>query len=182
MNSRRSKFTLFVLMAGLCCIASLAANVAAQENIRVGAIFLKADVGKQYGLCPLPVKFNGYISARGRGTVKYTFTRSDGATAPVYSMYFDRSGTKPVSTDWILGDASALPYYQGWQALKIVSPVELESSHSTGAFAVSCAQPSKDLDAARAYNNFRVTYVSLKPDLAKFTGRCPVLAKFTGYI
>jgi len=31
------------------------------------------------GPCPLKVVFNGYITTDGPGTVKYTFTRSDGA-------------------------------------------------------------------------------------------------------
>ena len=46
--------------------------------------------------------FRGYITADGPGRVKYTFTRSDGATGPVYIMDFKRAGTQAVTTDWTL--------------------------------------------------------------------------------
>jgi hypothetical protein len=87
------------------------------------------------GCCPTTIKFSGKITVNGRGTVQYTFTRSDGATGPTHSLTFDAAGTKDVSTSWTLGGAS-LPTYSGWQAIKIVSPNPMESSRA--AFRLAC--------------------------------------------
>lgn len=138
-TTKLQRFTLFILICGLILIVSQLVKVAAQEDFRVTEVFLKADDGRPTGKCPMPVKFNGYITANGAGTVKYTFTRSDGATAPVYELTFEKAGTKPVSTGWTLGDASALPRYEGWQTIKILSPNEMESSRETGSFVLNCA-------------------------------------------
>lgn len=75
-------FILFILLCGLTGIGLLPVKVAAQEDFRLTEVFFKADNANLTGKCPLPVKFNGYITANGKGTVKYTFTRSDGATSP----------------------------------------------------------------------------------------------------
>jgi hypothetical protein len=61
----------------------------------------------------------------GRGTVNYTFERSDGATAPTYTLYFPSAGTKEVSTSWTLGRS-----YSGYQKLKVIAPNSVESSES----------------------------------------------------
>ncbi len=120
---------------GLTFIAS-----AHRQDVRVTEAFLKADDARMSGPCPMKVVFNGYITANGPGTVKYTFTRSDGARAQAYAMEFKEAGRQAVSTDWTLGDASALPRYEGWQALKILSPNDMESSHETGSFSITCGQ------------------------------------------
>jgi hypothetical protein len=98
-----------------------------RQDFRVTDAVLKADNANLSGTCPLKAAFNGYITTNGPGTVKYTFTRNDGATGPIYAMEFKEAGRQEVSTDWTLGDASALPHYVGWQAIKILSPNELKS-------------------------------------------------------
>jgi hypothetical protein len=142
------------VLAILLCISILAAVAlvpglarrasASQEEARVTAASLKADDARPAGPCPVTVNFSGYIKTAGPGTVKYTFTRSDGATAPVFMLEFKEAGTQNVTTSWTLGDATALPEYSGWQAIKILSPNTLESSHETGSFRVACggAQPT----------------------------------------
>lgn len=123
-------------------LATLPAIVAAQGSFAVTEAFLKADDAKMSGKCPIRVNFTGYITANGAGTVKYTFVRNDGATAPVYALDFKAAGTQAVSTDWTLGDAAVLPYYEGWQTIKILSPNELESNRETGKFSISCGSAS----------------------------------------
>lgn len=98
---------------------------------------LKPEQFENVGQCPVTVKFTGYITTNGPGTVKYTFTRNDGATAPVFRLDFDAAGTKPVSTTWTLG-GPGLMEYSGWQRIKILSPREFESSIETGSFKVAC--------------------------------------------
>jgi hypothetical protein len=111
-----------------------------RQDFRVTEAFLKADDARMNGPCPLKVVFHGSITTDGPGTVKYTFTRSDGASGPAYAMEFKEAGTQGVSTDWTLGDAIALPRYDGWQSLKILSPNEMESSQKTGSFSITCGQ------------------------------------------
>lgn len=156
-------------------IAALALPVAAAEVFKVTDAFLKADDGTPTGKCPLLVKFNGYITANGAGTVKYTFTRSDGATGPIYTLSFKSAGTKPVSTDWTLGDASVLPHYEGWQAVKILSPNDLESSHATGSFVLNCGgaqqrkspSPSSQARFRVTINGFKVLHQSIDDALER---------------
>ncbi len=87
------------------------------------------------GCCPAKISFSGRITVNEKGTVRYTFTRSDGATAPAQSLTFDAPGSKPVSTTWTLGGAS-LPTFSGWEAIKILSPNPMESNKAT--FRVTC--------------------------------------------
>ena len=124
-------------IACLLSIFSLAFIASAhRQDIRVIEAMLTADDARLSGPCPIKVVFNGYIKTNGPGTVKYTFTRSDGATAPVFTMDFKEAGRQPVSTDWTLGDASVLPHFAGWQAIKILSPNELQSDRA--AFKGTC--------------------------------------------
>ena len=118
---------------------SLAAAVPPQ-GLSVTGVSLRPEVAKNVGGCPVTVNFNGLITAKGRGTVKYRFIRSDGATSGVRTLDFADSGSQPVTTTWTLGDAALLPFYEGWQAVQVLSPNELESSHTDGAFVVSCGK------------------------------------------
>jgi hypothetical protein len=149
------------LLCGLIGTSSLQVKVEAQKDFRVTEVFLKADNAKLTGKCPLPVKFNGYITANGKGTVKYTFTRSDGATSPIYTLDFKEAGTQSVATDWTLGDAAALLRYEGWRAIKILAPNEMESSHKTGSFMVNCVS-APTLPGPSNSARFRVTINGFK--------------------
>ena len=117
---------LAVVCLSLIFILAFGAS-AHRQDFRVTDASLKADNERLSGPCPLKAAFNGYITANGPGTVKYTFTRNDGATGPSYEMEFKEAGKQAVSIDWTLGDAGALPHYVGWQAIKILSPNELKS-------------------------------------------------------
>ncbi len=143
MMTRKSFIAIFILtLATALPPAGSRASLAQKERVKDAG--LKADEAQVNGQCPVTVRFTGYVTATGPGIVKYTFTRSDGATGPVFTLEFKEAGTQYVTTSWTLGDASALPTYEGWQAIKILSPNELESSHETGRFAIACqgAQPT----------------------------------------
>lgn len=160
-------------LLGLMMMSQITA--AAQKDFRVTEAFLKADDAKMNGKCPIRVNFTGYITTNGAGTVKYTFARSDGATAPVYTLDFKAAGTQTVSTDWTLGDASALPVYDGWQTIKILSPNESESSRETGRFSIACGksgeteEKKKSSEKKKSQINF-VVDASLKPDFQQMSG------------
>lgn len=120
-----------------------------RQDFRVMEAMLTADDARMSGPCPIKVVFNGYIKTNGPGTVKYTFTRSDGATAPVLTMDFKEAGRQPVSTDWTLGDARLLPHFEGWQTIRILSPNDYESNKAK--FEIDCkAGKEKQPDAQPA--------------------------------
>jgi hypothetical protein len=174
----RAKLTLagisamaILLVACASLTASIAPVSAAYEPGRVTAIFLKADDARPTGACPVTVTWRGYIKVNGPCRVQYTFTRSDGANAPVETIEFREAGTREVSTTWTLG-GSKLPDYRGWQALKVVYPHVMESSHETGSFEIHCGTSEA----------FRVTSAVLKADSYENSGVCPVTVNFRGSI
>ena len=139
---------IFVLVgvAGMLALVSLPFIASAhRQDSRVTEAVLTADNPRMSGPCPLKVVFSGHVTTDGPGTVKYTFTRSDGARGPAFSLEFKEAGTQAVSTTWTLGDATTLPHYEGWQAVQIFTPNEMESSHKAGAFSITCT--SKDSDS-----------------------------------
>jgi len=111
-------------------------RVIAGWQARAIGVQLKADNANQNGPCPITINFRGYIKSSAPGTVKYTFTRSDGATAPVFTLEFKDAGIQEVTTSWTLGEPPVLAAYEGWQAIKVLSPNQLESNHETGSFAI----------------------------------------------
>jgi hypothetical protein len=99
---------------------------APEQSLQVTSAKLISSPEVYDGQCPVTLKFNGEITANGKGQVQYTFIRSDGATAPTYTLDFNGADTKPVDTTWTL----SLPAFNGWVAIKILSPNELESEHA----------------------------------------------------
>jgi hypothetical protein len=95
--------------------------------------------------CPAVIKFTGMISVTAPTTVQYKFIRSDGASAPVQTLVFDKPGKKPVTTTWTLGGPE-LPTYEGWEAIKIISPRQVASNKAS--FSITCAgqQPGNKPD------------------------------------
>jgi len=110
----------------------------AQSSFRVEGAGVEASPTAYSGACPGVIKFSGKIQANGKGRVKYTWLRNDGATAPVEYIDFTEAGVKYVSTTWTLGDARVLPNYSGWQQLKILSPNEYLSNKAE--FKLTCKQ------------------------------------------
>jgi hypothetical protein len=134
------KRKLFVAISIASLIASLftSGRVSATQEFPVEGAGLEADPTSYSGPCPGLIKFKGKIQASAAGRVKYTWVRSDGATAPVEFVDFDAAGVKYVETTWTLGDASALPHFEGWQQIKILSPNELLSNQAK--FVLDCKQ------------------------------------------
>ena len=106
-------------------LLAVVASSSLADDFRVTNAFLKADDARMSGPCPLRVVFNGDITTNGPGIVRYTFTRSDGATDPIFTLGFSRAGTQSVSTTWTLGGIG-LPRVARWQAIKILSPNDME--------------------------------------------------------
>ena len=98
-------------------------------DFRVLEVYLRADPFDYVGPCPVTIRFTGRISVvGGSGTVSYKFLRSDGASAPIQTLEFDKSGSKTVSTTWRLGGQGTT--YSGWQSIKIFEPQEKNSNRA----------------------------------------------------
>ena len=111
--------------------------VTKEEQLKIKAE-LEVERSPLAGPCPLLVNFYGYITTSGPGQVKFIFTRNDGASSQVQALDFKEAGTQKVSTNWTIGDFKLLPHFEGWQAIKILSPIEFESAHAN--FMIDCKQ------------------------------------------
>lgn len=135
-----SMFALFALLVTHFVASSNISVVRAQQAFKVTEVFLKADNPHPTGLCPVTVNFRGYIKTDGPGTVKYIFTRSDGATSQVNYLDVKEAGTQEVATTWTLGGIG-MEDYEGWVAIKVLSPNEIMSSNQAGlagSFGMKC--------------------------------------------
>jgi hypothetical protein len=144
MSDRKIKSLLQVLCVSALVIIS-SHSVSAQTFVfRVTDTFLKAD-NPQSGRCPATVTFHGYITANGPGTVRYTIAHSIGPGVPhdagTREMIFTAAGTQRISTTWTFSDLGTASHYDGWEAIRILSPTPMESSHVTGAFSLNCPVP-----------------------------------------
>ena len=110
-------FTVFTLLTSGSTNASAAS--------RVVSVTLRAERLAITNRCPTTVDFRGSITMNARGMVRYTFERSDGATAPVYTLFFPSAGTKEVSTTWTLGRS-----YSGYEKLRVLAPNSMESGEA----------------------------------------------------
>lgn len=145
---------------------STAIGLSHQSEFQVTSTGMKADSYNNGGPCPITVGFGGWITTSGPGTVRYTFIRSDGATAPEETLSFERAETKMLRTNWTLDRG-----FSGWQAIRILSPNEIESNRAE--FNTKC-------DGVVAA--FGVTEASLKADRHDYKGPCPTTVGFGGFI
>jgi Caspase domain len=90
------------------------------SGFRVTQVTLYPTPGSFAGHCPLAIRYRGVIVASGPGTVRYTFVRSNNATAPVSTLQFDSAGDKEVFNTWQVGGSGRT--LELWQALKILDP------------------------------------------------------------
>ncbi len=94
------------------------------------------------GICPAEIKFKGTITSEKPGKIQYRFIRSNGTLLPVETLEFSTPGAKEVDGSWIAGDTETSSY-EGWQAIRIVYPEEVESNKAR--FKMICDQNMPDL-------------------------------------
>jgi hypothetical protein len=106
------------------------------------------------GDCPGVVTFNGTVTSGKAQTVTYIFTRSDGAidTNPK-TLTFTTPGSKTVSDTWTLG-GDGLPYYAGWEAIKITAPSVVASNQAN--FELRCNPPANSILAAHGNTDWHI--------------------------
>ncbi len=115
----------------------LASAAFAIEAFRVTGVSLTVSEREFRGFCPHKFVFTGRITVNRAGTVRYTWRRSDGATAKTFSLDFAGAGTKVVKTEWTLGGKGAMGSYPDyWQQLEILAPNSLLSNRAV--FDLTC--------------------------------------------
>jgi hypothetical protein len=97
---------------------------------------LSANPATYNGPCPARIEFSGTITDNvGNRDVTYRFIFSDGATQAMPVIHFNQPGSQTVSTSWTLG-GNTLTSYQGWAAIEILQPVQLQSNRAE--FSMTC--------------------------------------------
>lgn len=131
------KLLTIVVLFSLIAVWFAGNDAAAKQEFRVESASLEATPTNNV-TCPALVTFKGKIQANDKGRVKYTWSRSDGASGPEGFVDFEGPGIKYVETTWRLGDATILPRYDGFVVLKILSPNPYESNQAK--FSLDCKQ------------------------------------------
>jgi hypothetical protein len=137
------------------------------------------------GNCPALISFRGHITVNQPTTARYKFIRSDNAEAPVQTLNFPKAGTQEVTTTWQLG-GPGLPTYSGWEAIEVISPVSVQSNKAN--FSIRCAGQGQQggpgqQPGQQGQQGIPIDVkarLSAKP--ASYTGNCPALITFGGYI
>lgn len=138
----------------LCALALLATLGWQNAYAAVTRTTLSPSVASFSGDCPAQITFTGSITVNAPGVVRYVYIRSDGATdTQIKTIRFLTAGSRAVSTSWTLGGA-VLPYYQGWQAIRILGRPVIESPHA--AFDVSCDPPLNSAKAAHGNTDWHI--------------------------
>lgn len=120
-----------ILFASLALLLS-SSHASAQDTVHaeLGALPI-APVGS----CPTTIHFRGKIVSARPGTIRYTFTFSDGGVAPVNTLDFKQPGAREVTYDWSLGRC-----FTGWVTVHVISPVDVESNKAY--FNLICITPT----------------------------------------
>ncbi|TFG75633.1 MAG: hypothetical protein E4H23_10525 [Chrysiogenales bacterium] len=126
----QGKFISFVLL-----FMAVTLVVSPDIAFRVTAVSVQVSEREFSGVCPHRFTFTGHIRANRRGTVRYRWLRSDGATSPEKILVFKAAGTRTVSTYWQLGGGTG-SYPGRWQAIEILAPNSLTSNRAV--FSLNC--------------------------------------------
>jgi hypothetical protein len=124
-----------ILMAALSALLVGADTVPAKMPAVTVSASLSADPAAYVGPCPAAIVFRGKITASRPTTVQYRFIRSDGGMGPLQTLTFSTPGLRGVSTTWSLNHDIT-----GWVAIKVVSPVAMESAKAN--FSIQCRLPN----------------------------------------
>ena len=153
--------------SGRRCQTKIESTVMKVTNVK-----LSATPEEFAGKCPVKIKFDGAITANGRGIVTYRFVRSDGVKGGEKKLTFRSAGTQRISNVWELG-AAGRDYGRLWQMVEVISPNKINSE--AGATRVKCD------DDQVAQGNW-IIKATLKADPASFRGTCPKTINFSGNI
>ncbi|HQC38406.1 MAG: hypothetical protein PHX90_03475 [Thermotogota bacterium] len=117
-------------MVWLCFVLALLL-LAPQVEAKVTRVTASVSPPTYSGQCPKRFEFAGKITVDSPGIVEYKWIRSDGASAPIQKIRFEKAGTLTVNTYWELSTEG-----EHWQALQILSPNPITSARAS--FTLKC--------------------------------------------
>lgn len=124
----------------------------------VSNVSFEPSINNYVGKCPTGISFSGKITASRPGQVKYRYVAKDGGKSPVFTLKFDKAGTKATG-NWhetvskpdkknsfaLEGLNTKAPDVSDWWQLTIVSPQS--DKRSTAKYTVTCQdKPSRVLN------------------------------------
>jgi hypothetical protein len=119
--------------------------------------------------CPSPLEFTGTITSNaGNREVAYRFIFSTGAATPEQIIHFGEPGSQTVS---YTSPGIAPPSLQGWVAIEIVHPFQLQSNQAEMQITCTATPPSGGGITA-----------TLSANPATYDGACPVRIEVSGTI
>ncbi|GGP86201.1 hypothetical protein [Streptosporangium pseudovulgare] len=137
-----------------------------------------ASPAKRSGGCPTTVGFSAVVTAKGRGTVRYRWVRSDGGAGAVKSLRVN-GARKAVVRDRQTYDRTT----SGWQAVEILGKKSLSAK---ARFRVTCAGPAKVWDVANPLparpGEPLTVAAALDARPPVHSGACPATVTFTATI
>ncbi len=109
----------------------LAQNLPKQENPL--SVKITAEPKSYTGVCPANIKFTIEFTTSSPSpfTVQYQIFRSDGAKSELRTISVSKMSPKKLTETWQLNQD-----YSGWEAVRVVSPVRMESNRAE--FTVKC--------------------------------------------
>ena len=118
----------------------------------IKAISFDAKPSQYTGKCPVGIKFHGKVTANRAGTMKYQYVSHDGRKSPVFTLKFDKAGSKetrnwsrtlsePDTKNQIVmpGAKPGKWDHVGWQRLDVLEPAPKGSVKAD--YKVSCKKP-----------------------------------------
>ncbi|WP_432927144.1 hypothetical protein ACQPZZ_38080 [Microbispora sp. CA-135349] len=146
--------------------------------LRTAVAKVKASPAGRSGACPTTVGFSAVVAAKGKGTVRYRWVRSDGSKGAIRSFRVNGARTVVVRDRQTFDRGGS-----GWQAVEILGKKGLSAK---GRFDVACTGPlviwdvSHPLPARPAKPLVAAAAVGASP--AAYRGACPTTVTFTGTI
>jgi hypothetical protein len=119
-------------LIGFFLISLISAQTSPQQNSPL-SVRIIAEPKSYTGLCPANIKFTIEFSTTSLSpiTVQYQLFRSDGAKSELRTISLSKINPKKITETWQLSQD-----YSGWEAVRILSPVRVESNKAE--FTVKC--------------------------------------------
>jgi hypothetical protein len=137
MNIKKEWLFKWIATAGILCLLGLILYPSQKPAFLVTDIDVSVTPTSYSGECPHVFRFTAAIKARGWGTVKYRWIRSDGTKEPAMKLVFRGSGQQLVHSKWRARTAMGPTTF--WKAVEILSPRAFMSEKAY--FTLRCSMP-----------------------------------------
>ncbi len=124
-------FTVNIKTTTLIIVYPVISSIIVLPTFAVTSVSFQVDTPVFTGACPHTFNFTAGITVNKAGTVKYWWTRSDGAHGLEHTLVFAGAGTKYVTDTWSLGASGSR-----WKKIYIITPNN--QTFGTANFTLNC--------------------------------------------